>query len=85
MATLDVVNIKCGGCEAQILAALSGVGLKDIKIDVAKQQISFEGDENIAIPILTKMGYPPADSKEAKSFIKKAKSYVSCMIGRTKK
>ncbi|MBT4649397.1 heavy-metal-associated domain-containing protein [bacterium] len=85
MITLDVVNIKCGGCEAQILAALSGVGLSDIKIDVANQQIFFDGDEKIAKEILTKMGYPPADSKEAKSFFKKAKSYVSCMIGKTKK
>ena len=85
MPTLKVVNIKCGGCEQSIISALEKGGLTDIRIDVMKQSVSFEGDPEIARKILSSLGYPVADSKEAKSFLKKAKSYMSCMIGRTKK
>ncbi|MFH1667507.1 MAG: heavy-metal-associated domain-containing protein [Candidatus Komeilibacteria bacterium] len=85
MNTLDVVNIKCGGCEAGIMAALSKAGLTSITVSAEKQQVSFEGGVEIAKKILAKMGYPEANSKAAKSWYKKSKSYLSCMIGKTKK
>ncbi len=84
MQILKVVNIKCGGCEQNIIDSLQKMGLKNVSVDVAEQTISFEGDENVAKKQLTKMGYPPADSPEAKSKLKKAKSFVSCLIGKTK-
>lgn len=85
MKTLKVVNIKCGGCEAGIKDALTKAGLKDVKVDHTCQEIIFEGDENKAKEILTKMGYPEVNSKEAKSLLKKAKSFYSCAIGKIKK
>lgn len=85
MAKIKVVNIKCGGCEAGIVSALSKKGLKDIKVDIDNQEVIFEGDVSLAKKTLTKMGYPEAGSNEAKSMVKKAKSYISCAIGKTKK
>ena len=85
MSILTVVNIKCGGCEQMIISSLEKEGLTNIKVDVANQTVSFDGDIEKAKNILAKLGYPEADSKEAKSFFKKAKSYTSCLIGRIKK
>lgn len=85
MSKIKVVNIKCGGCEAGIIAALTKEGLKNVKVDVQKQEVSFDGDSKKAKKTLLKLGYPEAGSKEAESLFKKAKSYVSCAIGKAKK
>ncbi len=85
METIKVVNIKCGGCSSMITSSLEKQGLKNISIDVDNQTISFDGDKELAKRILQKIGYPEANSKEAKNFLKKAQSYISCMIGRVNK
>ncbi len=85
MTTIKVVNIKCGGCENMIITSLKEAGLSNVSVSVEKQEVSFDGDIDIAKKILIKMGYPPQDSPEAQSFLKKAQSYASCMIGRIKK
>ncbi|NTU69446.1 heavy-metal-associated domain-containing protein [bacterium] len=85
MQTLKVVNIKCGGCENSIKLTLKKNGLKNIKVDHTCQEVSFEGDKDTARTALSKMGYPEAGSPESEKFTKKAKSYISCMIGKVKK
>ena len=85
MQTIKVVNIKCGGCSNIIIQSLEKAGLSDISVDVENQTVSFDGDGDIAKKTLLKIGYPEFDSKEGKSFLKKAQSYVSCMIGRVNK
>jgi copper chaperone CopZ len=85
MPTIKVVNIKCGGCENSIISSLEQLGLRNVKVGVTNQAVSFEGDIEIAKKKLSSMGYPEAGSREAKSFLKKAKSYASCMVGRIKK
>jgi copper chaperone CopZ len=84
MTKIEVVNIKCGGCAKSIEDALAKKGLTDVKVDSSCQTVEFKGDEKIAESTLTKMGYPRAESEEAKSLLKKAQSYASCMIGRLK-
>jgi copper chaperone len=84
MNSIKVTNIKCGGCEKSVISALKKADIKDISVNIESQQVSFEGDAEKAKKILSKMGYPEAGSPEAKSFAKKAKSYVSCAIGRMK-
>jgi copper chaperone CopZ len=81
MKKIKVVNIKCGGCEAGIIKALEKAGLKNIKVDVANQEVYFDGDEKMAEEVLNKIGYPKADSEEARSILKKAKSYQTCAVG----
>ena len=85
MNQIKVVNIKCGGCEAGIISALNEKGIRNVQVDVQNQMVSFDGDSELANKTLTKMGYPEANSLEAKSFLRKAKSYVSCLIGKSKK
>lgn len=85
MNSIHVVNIKCGGCEASIVSALQRAGLSKIKVDVGSQLVSFEGDADEAKKILTKMGYPEADSPKARKLSKKAKSYITCAVGKMKK
>ena len=84
MPKIKVVNIKCGGCENQIKAALKKEGITDVLIDVAGGTISFKGKANEARKILSSLGYPEEGSQEAKKFSKKAKSYISCMTGKMK-
>jgi copper chaperone CopZ len=85
VATLTVVNIKCGGCEKKITDSLARAGLSQIAIDVAKQTVSFEGDTDAARKTLSSLGYPEAGSPDAASRIKKGHSYISCAIGRLTK
>lgn len=85
MNSIKVVNIKCGGCENNIVLSLKKAGLANIKVDIPNQTVSFEGDAGTAEKILSQMGYPKASSPQAKSLLKKAKSFGSCMAGRIKK
>jgi len=65
--------------------SLQKAGLNNIVVDIPNQTVSFEGDTAAAEKILSQMGYPKADSDEAKSLIKKTRLYGSCMVGRIKK
>lgn len=85
MEKIKVVNIKCGGCSNMIVQSLEKAGLTNIFVDVENQTVSFEGDLDVARKTLLKIGYPEVNSKEGKSLLKKAQSYVSCMIGRVNK
>lgn len=86
MAQIEVVNIKCGGCEKSIISALQKIGYTNIKVDVTNQIVSFDQEDiSKAAAMLSKMGYPQQGTPEAKKFSKKAQSYASCMIGRLKK
>lgn len=82
MATITVVNIKCGGCEKKIMNELSKAGLQNVSVDVANQNVSFEGDMHTARKVLSGIGYPEAGSPEATSLLKKGHSFLSCAIGR---
>jgi len=88
MKAIQVQNIKCQGCVAQIKSQLLKIeGLDNLEIDVESQAIVFN---DIADPImkqvvetLSGMGYPLVT--ENNSIFVKSKSFLSCMIGRTKK
>jgi copper chaperone CopZ len=86
MRTVDfqVENIKCGGCANSIKNGLMKMeGVEGISIDIEKGVVSatlqdFVDDDNVQ-RALHKMGYTaPGEG----SGFDKAKSYVSCMIGR---
>jgi len=85
MNKIEVLNIKCHGCSKSIKKTLAKEGFKNIKVDSTCQIVEFEGDEKRAEKILLKMGYPKAGSPEARSLHKKAKSYLSCVVGRVSK
>lgn len=83
MPTINVVNLKCGGCEASVKKSLEKLGATDVVVSASTQTVSFKkGDQKLLTKKLAQMGYPEASSKKAKSILKKAQSYLSCMIGK---
>ncbi len=81
---LEVENIKCGGCAHSIRTALEElVKAKNVLIDIEREVIKFDADENVEVDVVIKkldtMGYP---LKGANNLVKTVKSYVSCMVGK---
>jgi len=85
--TIAVENIKCDGCASSIRSKLTEQELvQTVEVDVEQGQVQVEGNpewrDQVAIA-LAKMGYPEVGSVEGmKAAAAKAKSFVSCAIGR---
>ncbi len=78
-----VENIKCGGCMNTIKKAILEIkGTSNVEINLEEEKISLNANEDSRPQIvakLHKLGYP---EKGNNNIIEKAKSYVSCAIGR---
>ncbi|SFV77259.1 Heavy metal transport/detoxification protein [hydrothermal vent metagenome] len=87
---ITVDNIKCGGCAGSITKKLTSIFDTD-KIDVNIEQgvISIDLDDSKKdelAKVLLDLGYPEIDSVEGFDSAKaKAKSFVSCAIGKMDK
>ena len=86
--TLAIQNLKCGGCANTIITRLSNIdGIDNVKVDNDTDTVSFNYiDETILIKsmdLLSKLGYPVEG--EQNPLMKKAKSFVSCAVGRINK
>jgi copper chaperone len=81
--SIEVENIKCSGCAKSITASLSTiVGVNSVEVDIDKEIVAVEGEESIKTEVIAKlasMGYP---ERGQNNFLNKAKSYVSCAIGK---
>lgn len=86
--TVAIQNLKCTGCESTIVKKLHQLpGIKDISVNVDKCTVSFsyetdDGPETVQKE-LTKLGYPIQG--DLNTLGTKAKSYISCAIGRVNK
>lgn len=85
--TIAVENIKCGGCANSIRSRLLEQELAQaIDVDIEQGEVQVEGNpewRDQVIIALAKMGYPEVGSVEGmKAAAAKAKSFVSCAIGR---
>ena len=85
--TIAVENIKCSGCANSIRTKLIEQELAGtVMVDVEQGEVEIDGDPSLreqAIAALAKMGYPEVGSVEGmKAAAAKAKSFVSCAIGR---
>ena len=83
--TLEIQNLKCGGCANTITNKLSGIeNISDVAITNENHTVSFfyKNDKALleAKQLLHKIGYPVVGEKNA--LTTKAKSFVSCAIGR---
>jgi copper chaperone len=81
---LVVENIKCNGCMNSIKNALLKInGIEEVSIDLDQELISIHSqspiDREKVVRSLEKMGYP---EKGENNTLLKAKSFVSCAIGR---
>ncbi len=85
--TIQVENIKCGGCANTITTKLKALeGVSDVNIDIEKGEVSIDSDTALrdqVIATLLKLGYPESGTAEGIAAAKaKAKSFVSCAVGR---
>ena len=85
--SIQVENIKCGGCANSIKKRLMDeAGVSTVEIDVVNGRVSIDGenlDRDAIAAHLLKMGYPESGSVEGmKAATAKAKSFVSCAIGK---
>ena len=85
--TIAVENIKCGGCASSIRSKLVDEELAQaVEVDIERGEVHVEGNpewRERAIEMLARIGYPEVGSVEGmKAAAAKAKSVVSCAIGR---
>ncbi len=89
---IAVENIKCGGCANSIkqkLNALPGVAETTVDIEAGSVAVKLEADidqsqvVSVVEDKLLAMGYPKVGSVEGlKAAASKAKSFVSCAVGK---
>jgi len=83
--TLEIQNLKCGGCANTIVTKLSDLkDIEDVQVDNDNNTVTFnyknEDTLSATQELLAKLGYPIIGEKNA--ITTKAKSFVSCAIGR---
>ena len=82
-----IENLKCGGCAATITKGLLGIeGVADVNVHVEESLVSFSSEESLLPNVkekLSKLGYPEVGDKNTLGH--KAKSFVSCAVGRMHK
>ena len=84
---IEVENIKCGGCASTIenrLLKIDGVGSVTVDVEAGRVTVTAaEGNRERLIETLLKSGYPEKGSAAGiKAARAKAKSFVSCAIGK---
>ena len=83
-ATLVIENLKCGGCAATIKKGLLSLdNVENVEVSVDSSEVTYEASADVTDAVkekLSKMGYPMVGDKNTLGH--KAKSFVSCAIGR---
>ncbi|PKQ70003.1 heavy-metal-associated domain-containing protein [Raineya orbicola] len=83
---IQVENIKCGGCINSIKKAVSSIaGVEKVEVNKETETVSVLGGENLQAQLVEKLaelGYP---EKGNNNLWLKAKSFVSCAVGRINK
>ncbi|WP_298550894.1 heavy-metal-associated domain-containing protein [uncultured Algibacter sp.] len=83
--TLEIQNLKCGGCANTINKKISILeDVSELEINNANNSVSFHYENENTLEkvkaLLNTIGYPVVGHKNA--LTTKAKSFVSCAIGR---
>ena len=86
--TLNIANIKCGGCAHSIttkLESIAGIDAVDVDFNEGTVELSYDTEDTKteALKKLSDMGYPEAT--EENGLLMQAKSYANCMIGKMTK
>lgn len=79
--TIEVENIKCGGCMNSIKTALLKIeNVSEVTIDKETDTIIIhsETDRAVFVKVLSGLGYP---EKGHNTLLHKGKSFVSCAVG----
>ncbi|MEQ6123700.1 heavy-metal-associated domain-containing protein [Pseudotenacibaculum sp. MALMAid0570] len=85
--TIHIENLKCGGCAATIRKGILSIDSVDnVEVDVETSEVKVSHTKDVVTHIkekLSKLGYPEAGDKN--TVLHKAKSFVSCAVGRLEK
>jgi copper chaperone CopZ len=86
--TLEIQNLKCGGCANTIITKLSDLkGIQEVVVNNYDNTVTIDYEnEHMLVEtqeLLAKLGYPVVGEKNA--ITTKAKSLVSCAVGRMNK
>ena len=79
--TIEVENIKCGGCMNSIKTALLKIeSVTEVTIDkeIDTITINSQAERELLVATLSKLGYP---EKGHNTLLHKGKSFVSCAVG----
>ncbi len=95
MLSIQVENIKCGGCAHQIQTSLLSIdGVDDVWVNVENGTVSVQLKDSVdsqllqehICSVLLSKGYPEVGTVEGlEAMGVKAKSFVSCAIGKLSK
>ena len=81
---IEIENLKCGGCATTIKKGLLSLNeITAVTIDVEKSIVSITSENDSLEEVrekLSKLGYPEVGNKN--TVLHKAKSFVSCAVGR---
>lgn len=85
MTTIEISNLKCGGCANSIRKGILTIkGVDEVSVDLETSNVTVNTDSEEVILIvkekLSSMGYPEVG--DANTVLHKAKSFVSCATGR---
>ncbi len=83
--TLHIQNLKCGGCSHTIKTRLEDLeGIHDVAVNNESHTVSFNSTDGLQLgavtSLLSTLGYPVEGTSNP--LTKKAKSLVSCTVGR---
>jgi copper chaperone CopZ len=85
--SFNIQNLKCGGCASTITKNISEIeNVSMVEVNIEESSITFDAENNGPEDVknkLASLGYPLED--ELNSTLSKAKSYVSCMVGKMTK
>ena len=85
MTTLEILNLKCGGCANTIKKGILAIeGVTEVSVDLETSKVTVNSTDDFVIKNvkskLASMGYPEVG--DVNTIIHKAKSFVSCATGR---
>ncbi len=88
MTTLEILNLKCGGCANSIKKGILTIeGVDEVSVDLETSKVTVNTvDEQLILKVkekLSSMGYPEVG--DANTVLHKAKSFVSCATGKMTK
>ncbi len=83
--SIEVQNLKCGGCAKTITNKLSELqGINEVTVDADASLVSFTSENTdgtlLAKQALKSLGYPSVEDNN--TMVSKAKSFVSCATGK---
>ena len=85
MTTLEILNLKCGGCANSIKKGILTIeGVNEVSVDLETSKVTINSNNEFIVTKvkdkLSSMGYPEVG--DANTVLHKAKSFVSCATGR---